>query len=241
MVPPPWPGVGAQLTTWADTVNAIGADIAVGRVEPTAIPLELARIHNQFERIHPFLDGNGRTGRLVLNLILVRLGFPPAIVFKRESEGYLKGLDQADNGDPGRLAEQLARSVIDNLHRLVVPNIAGPSRIVPLRSLVSEDLSFEALRQAARRGALEAHQGSDGIWRSSTGLDVASTFADSAVREAPVLARSVVRCSCGAGHTKLGEFVRSDDLQHEDRADEGAVAEGGLSLPSQKKEARLSK
>jgi fido (protein-threonine AMPylation protein) len=84
-----------------------------------------------FERIHPFIDGNGRTGRLVLNLVLVRLGFPPEIIFKREREGYLKGLDQADNGDPGRLAEQIARSVVDNLHRLVVPNIAGPSRIVP--------------------------------------------------------------------------------------------------------------
>ncbi|MDQ2836185.1 MAG: Fic family protein [Actinomycetota bacterium] len=171
MVPPPWPDVSAQLTTWVDTVNAVGADITAGRVDPAAVPLELARIHTQFEKIHPFIDGNGRTGRLVLNLVLVRLGFPPAIIFKRERESYLKGLDQADNGDPGRLAEQIARSVIDNLHRLVVPNIAGPSRTVPLRSLVSGDLSFEALRQAARRGALQAHQGSDGIWRS-TGHEV---------------------------------------------------------------------
>ncbi len=167
MTPPAWPDVSARLTTWVDTVNATGTAIASGRIEPVNIPLELARVHNQFEKIHPFIDGNGRTGRLVLNLVLVRLGFPPAIIFKRDRERYLKALDQADNGDPARLAEQIARSVIDNLHRLVVPNIAGPARIVPLRSLVSEDLSFEALRQAARRGTLEAHQGSDGIWRSS--------------------------------------------------------------------------
>jgi hypothetical protein len=55
----------------------------------------------------------------------------------------------------------------DNLHRFVVPNIAGPTRLVPLRALVGSDLSYEALRQAARRGRLDAHQGSDGVWRST--------------------------------------------------------------------------
>jgi hypothetical protein len=48
-----------------------------------------------------------------------------------------------------------------------VPNIAGPARIVPLQSLADDELSYEALRQAARRGKLEAHQGSDGVWRTN--------------------------------------------------------------------------
>jgi len=97
----------------------------------------------------------------------VRLGFPPAIIFKRDRDRYLQALDQCDKGDPGRLAEQLARSEIDNLHRFVVPNIAGPARLVPLNSLTDAEVSFEALRQAARRGRLTAHQGSDGIWRAT--------------------------------------------------------------------------
>jgi hypothetical protein len=67
----------------------------------------------------------------------------------------------------GALAELIARSVIDNLHRFVVPNIAGPARLVSLASLVTAELSYEALRQAARRGRLEAEQGSDGVWRST--------------------------------------------------------------------------
>ena len=45
--------------------------------ETDAVPRGLARLHNEFERIHPFIDGNGRTGRLILNLVLVRLGYPP--------------------------------------------------------------------------------------------------------------------------------------------------------------------
>ena len=167
MRPTEWTNVAAQLTSWADDANALLEQITTAQVVARDLPLELARIHNAFEKVHPFLDGNGRTGRLALNLILVRLGFPPAIIFKRDRDKYLDALDQADKGDPGRLAEQLARSVIDNLHRFVVPNIAGPARIVPLRSLQDRDLSYEALRQAARRGRLEAHQGSDGIWRAS--------------------------------------------------------------------------
>ena len=93
--------------------------------------------------------------------------FPLAIIFKRDRERYLHALDQADKGHPGRLAVMLARSVIDNLHRFVAPNIAGPARLVPLRSLEDDELTIEALRQAARRGRLEARQGSDGVWRAS--------------------------------------------------------------------------
>lgn len=167
MVPPPWVDVSPQLTTWVDAVNRAGSAVASGSVLPDAIPVMLAELHSSFERIHPFLDGNGRTGRLVLNLILVRLGFPPAIIFKAHRNRYLNALDRADKGDSGPLAELLARSVIDNLHRLIVPSIAGSASLVPLRSLASPDLSYEALRQAAARGRLEATYGADGAWRSS--------------------------------------------------------------------------
>ena len=56
----------------------------------TPLPERLAHVHNMFERIHPFLDGNGSTDRLLLNLILVRLGYPPAIIFKNERTKYLR-------------------------------------------------------------------------------------------------------------------------------------------------------
>jgi Fic family protein len=167
MKPPPWPDVQAQITTWVDGVNSFGGLVADGSVTAQDMPMRLAIFHGDFERIHPFIDGNGRTGRLVLNLVLVRLGFPPAIIMKKDRAKYLQALDQCDNGDAGRLAEQLARSVIDNLHRFVVPNIAEPARMVPLRSLEDAELSYEALRQAARRGRIAAHQGSDGVWRST--------------------------------------------------------------------------
>ncbi|PWA13441.1 Fic family protein [Pueribacillus theae] len=66
-------------------------------------PVELAaRFHFQFVYIHPFIDGNGRTARLLMNLILMGAGFPPAII-KADREKrlyYYETLEKASvNGD----------------------------------------------------------------------------------------------------------------------------------------------
>ena len=105
MQPPPHPEVPAIIADWVADVVTFGAKVKDGKVDPHDVPAGLATIHGQFERIHPFLDGNGRAGRLLLNLVLVRLGFPPAIIYKRQRHTYLDALDRADKGDPGLLAE----------------------------------------------------------------------------------------------------------------------------------------
>lgn len=167
MTPPPWPDVPAQIADWVADVVAVGQVIRGGDALPAPLPEELARIHNRFERVHPFLDGNGRTGRLALNLTLVRLGYPPAIVFKQQRAAYLAAMQRSDSGDHGPLGELIARAMLENLNRFIVPNVAGPARLVPLAALAGNDFTVAALRQAAQRGRLDAVQGNDGIWRSS--------------------------------------------------------------------------
>ena len=59
-------------------------------------------------------------------MILARLGYAPAIIQKRERPRYLQALRRADAGNHGPLAELIARTVLDNLYRFVVPALAGP-------------------------------------------------------------------------------------------------------------------
>lgn len=166
MRPPDWPLVPALVSGWVDAVNAAGPELK-SRQGGRLWPERLAELHNRFEQIHPFIDGNGRTGRLLLNLILVRLGYPPVIILKRERPRYLTALQRADQGDPGPLGELLARAMYDNLNRFIVPNVAGPAKLIPLAALVNEEFSLAALRQAAQRGRLDAVHGPDGVWRST--------------------------------------------------------------------------
>jgi Fic family protein len=152
MRPPDWPDVHAATTDWCERVN----DPATWA--PARHPMEtFAELHAGFERIHPFRDGNGRVGRLVLNLLLVRYGYPPAVIYKQDRDRYLKGLRRADDGDCGALAELLARSIKESIDRFILPGLAGPHKMIPLSALAeSSGLTHNALNLAAQRGRLRA-------------------------------------------------------------------------------------
>jgi len=76
-------------------------------------------------------------------------------------------MQRADSADYGQLGELIARAMYENLNRFIMPNVAGPARLVPITALVDKEFTLAALRQAAQRGRLEAVRGTDGVWRSS--------------------------------------------------------------------------
>lgn len=149
MTPPDFPDVPALVGDWVRQANAETADTG-------ALMEHLAEVHARFEQIHPFRDGNGRSGRLALNLLLVRHGLAPAIIYNRDRPKYLRALDRADHGDNGPLGELIARSVKDCLDRFLLPALGGPHQLLPLAALTSRSISALALRRAAERNALRA-------------------------------------------------------------------------------------
>ena len=75
-------------------------------------PLCVATIaHYNMVRIHPFDDGNGRGARILMNLILIKKGYPPAIIRNENRQNYLLALIKADKGDMKSFLELVAESL----------------------------------------------------------------------------------------------------------------------------------
>lgn len=160
MTPPPYVEIDALMTDW---LRIIGN----GPNDGEHFLRFLARIHAGFESMHPFRDGNGRVGRLVLNLLLVRRGFPPAVIRKTGRNAYLRAIRRADRGDTEALAEILARAVKESLDRFLLPRLAGPVKLVPLSALERPGLSHRGLRRAVERGTLRATRDEHNRWLST--------------------------------------------------------------------------
>ena len=84
-------------------------------VAPEKVLIAAAYFHAKFENIHPFADGNGRTGRLAMNYLLVLNGHPPIVIHEEDRKGYYEALeawDRAQELDPLRqfLVDQTAKT-----------------------------------------------------------------------------------------------------------------------------------
>ena len=80
------PDLMTEFIKWIKTANNIH-------------PIDLAaEVHYRLVSIHPFVDGNGRTARLMMNMILLMTGYPPAIIAKRDRLAYITALEKVQTG-----------------------------------------------------------------------------------------------------------------------------------------------
>jgi Fic family protein len=127
-------------------------------------PVTLAALaHHRLVAIHPFIDGNGRTARLVMNLILFRHGYPPTVILRANRQGYYRALLQADAGHPGPLVNFVGRAVERSLTLYLTacsvqtsPAAADEEWISLAQAAEGTPYSQEYLSLLARKGRLEA-------------------------------------------------------------------------------------
>ena len=128
-------------------------------------PIELSALaHFKLVHIHPFIDGNGRTARLLMNFILIQKGYPPAVILKTDRKKYYQVLDQAHKGNLAPLVNFVARSVERSLNLyLQAFEIKTTKKEAKNKQFISlaeaakgTPYSQEYLSLLARRGKIEA-------------------------------------------------------------------------------------
>jgi Fic family protein len=147
--------INSLMAEWSDWVAS---------VERSMHPIALAaQAHHRLVAIHPFIDGNGRTARLVMNLLLMRSGYPPTVILRVNRKQYYSVLAKADSGNTNTLENFVGRAVESSINLYLEackPAIKSPQpeeEWIPLRdACMGTPYSQEYLSLLARLGRIEA-------------------------------------------------------------------------------------
>jgi len=120
----------------------------------------IAKFHHQFVWIHPFFDGNGRTARLLMNLLFIKYGYPPAIILHNNRKQYYRALNKADSGNYKPLLLLISQAIERTLDiYLSSVGTLKDTEYLPLSKLAPKfSYSQEYLSLLARQGKIDAYK-----------------------------------------------------------------------------------
>ena len=84
--------------------------------------MKILIFHNRFEYIHPFLDGNGRTGRMILIWMLLQNGYGPILLKEKNKKQYFTALEHGDNGRYRKLIKYMIESYHKTISDIIKDN-----------------------------------------------------------------------------------------------------------------------
>ena len=169
-----WVRVGAHMGANPEYVDRLVETIITEYYEDENYFIDrVARFHAEYETIHPFSDGNGRVGRVIINQQLLELGAPPIIIPNKGKERHYYPVFRGYpvSGDYSALSTLIARQLIESLNKritlITAPKVIRLSEWAKVNGVSGSVAANKAARGTIpafrQRGTwmIDAHYGND--------------------------------------------------------------------------------
>lgn len=127
---------------------------------------KISKFHLVFETIHPFNDGNGRIGRVLINYQLYKLGFPGIIIRDKEKQVYYQSFKEYRNDKKTKIMDRIiALAILESLHKRIA-YLKGNKIIEATEFAIKKNKPTPVILNAAKRQTIPAFR-EKGVWKIS--------------------------------------------------------------------------